>query len=68
MRDQESYFDQLAMVETEVQCDSWKVKTVDMGVQVAQTQMEMEIQTAATEIALRDAEVEAVREVSEVSC
>ena len=39
--------------------------TVDFGVLVAQTQREMESQTADAEIGLRDAEVEAVREVSE---
>ena len=55
------------MVEIEVQCDSGKRMTVDFGVQVAQTQIERESQTAGAEMGKRDAEVEAVRELSEVS-
>ena len=67
MRDQESQFDRLALVETEVQCDSGKVMTVEMGVQVAQTKMEKESQTASGEMGKRDAEIQAFKEVSEVS-
>ena len=55
------------MVETEVQCDSVKVMTVETGVQVAQTQMEKESQTASGEMGKRDAEIQAFKEVSEVS-
>jgi hypothetical protein len=55
------------MVETEVQCDSVKVMTVDTGVQVAQTQMERESQTASGEMEKKDAEIQAFREVREVS-
>jgi hypothetical protein len=41
--------------------------TVDTGVQVAQTQMERESQTASGEMGKRDAEIQAFREVREVS-
>lgn len=69
MRDDESQFDRLAMADSKVQCDLVvKAETGELGVQVAATQMEKEIQTVATELWRRDAEVEAVSEVAEASC